>query len=214
MGWIAHIGRAREIGSNLGHGLDRIYAGTWLWRRRQANAQRALDRALEEEDERSPRVRHAAETEKSAYFAARFWRDGEAPVRRVVGVAEDAGVPLAALRLLILNRDIRLSPEGVTVRRSRGIALLAYGSAALIGTHWFLMLVLCLSGDAPLGVRIAATCVVTAVYAVLYRGWSLYLTRACDAVRTHGERIEAIIACTAADQSAAVLPFPSQRGTR
>ena len=56
------------------------------------------------------------------------------------------------------------------------------------------MMVLTFTQPVPWVLKVATALGVTAVYAFLYRGWSLYLGRACRTVQRCGYRIEMLLA--------------------
>ena len=203
------IAAARHVWQQIGAQLDAFYAGVWWSRWRQERAEEALDQALTEDGEHSLRTRSAATAVEAQDFAVRFWRAGNAELRDFVRRAEDAGVPSSALRLMVLNRDLRPTPTGLEFRRSRLIEFVAIGSAMLIWGHWSLMMALCAFASGAWPVRLLAAVVVTVVYAVIYRGWSLYLSRACQAVHQHGARVESLLKAHSREQSRGkVLAFP------
>jgi hypothetical protein len=206
------IAAARHVWQQIGAQLDAFYAGVWWSRWRQQRAEEALDQALTEDGEHSLRTRRAAAAVEAQDFAVRFWRAGNAELRDFVRRAEDAGVPSSALRLMVLNRDLRPTPTGLEFRRSRLIEFVAIGSAMLIWGHWSLMMALCALTSGPWIIRLFAAVMVTAVYATLYRGWSLYLSRAGHAVHQHGARVDSLLRTRLTEKGQGkVLAFPVER---
>ena len=62
-------------------------------------------------------VRQATERYRRADFAVRYWRSAPGPVMRIAEQALDAGVPMHAIRLLVLNTDLRIRGGQVYLRR-------------------------------------------------------------------------------------------------
>lgn len=183
--FLSHLSRVLER-------LDSLYAGAWWWRWRQRRAEQRLARVLQERGERSFEAARSADGVAQMDFAARYWRAAPGAVRCVAEAARREGVPLQALRLMVLNRDLYVDGGRVRVRRSRMIRWLAVVATCIVGFHWFLMMVLALAQNGTWQLKAAVMLGFTAAYVFLYRGGSLYLGRACGAASNYGSQLEAI----------------------
>ena len=178
----------------LSENLDAFFAGNFWWRWKQRRAELALERSLAQYGEKSFAARRATEDIRELDFAVRFWRSAPLAVRRVALQAVDEGMPLEDVRMLVLNLDLYVNGDRVHLRRSRLLHIISVFSALLFWFHWFLMIVLTFGKVGPWLLKFAVALTVTAVYSFLYRGWSLYLSRACRTVRRRGGDIDKLIA--------------------
>lgn len=122
--------------------LDFFYAGAWWWQWRRQQAERRLEHALASHGETSFETLRATHFVAQMDFAALYWREAPGGVSRVVEEARNVGVPLDALRLGVLNRDLQIRGGRVCVRRSWVLRAIAVGAGAVVWLHWLLMMVL------------------------------------------------------------------------
>lgn len=104
----------------------------------------------------------------------------------VVRMAEAVGVSTDDLRLLVLNNDLRAKGERVRIRRQTFARILSAAATAIFAVQWSLLTALAVLANGALPRKIFAIVVITAVHAVLYRGWSLYAARPLAAVDRSG----------------------------
>lgn len=172
--------------------LDFFYAGAWWWHWRCRTAERQLEKALESYGEKSFECARATHLVAQMDFAALYWRSAPDGVRRAVQEARKVGIPLDALRLVVLNRDLQLRGGRVCVRRSHVLPVFAAVAWAIVWTHWLLMILLTLTAQGSWPLKIVVAIAVTVIYFALYRGWSLFLSRPCRIIsrwRSHLERV-------------------------
>ncbi|MCC7256729.1 MAG: hypothetical protein IT467_12445 [Dokdonella sp.] len=179
--------------ARIGKTLDAFFAGVFWWRWKQWRAQNALEKSLKQHGDLSFETRQATERVREMDFAVRFWRKAPPAVRRVAQMAVKDGLPIEDVRLLVLNRDLLVQGQQVRLRRSLLLRATSVAAAGIVWFHWFLMMVLTFTQPVPWFLKVAAALGVTAVYAFLYRGWSLYLGRACRTVERCGSRMEMIL---------------------
>lgn len=171
---------------------DHFFSGRWWWRWRQRRAEGRLNAVLYQFGEDTFEARRATNQVCEMDFAVQFWRAAPPAVRRQVLLAANRGVSIEDLRIMIVNRDLRMVNDQLRVRRSSLLGGLALASACVAVLHWSLMMALIDGLDASWSVKLLTAGVVSAIYAILFRGWSLYLGRALSAVRRSGQRMEAL----------------------
>jgi hypothetical protein len=169
---------------------DHFFSGRWWWRWRQRRAEDRLDAVLKQFGEVSFEARRATNEVCEMDFAVQFWRAAPPAVRRHVLLAIHHGVSIEDLRIMIVNRDLRVVNDELKVRRSLLLGGLALASACVAALHWSLMMALIDGLNASWSVKLLTAGVVSAIYAILFRGWSLYLGRAWFAVRRSAQHLE------------------------
>ena len=106
--------------------------------------------------------------------------------------ALDSGVPLHAVRLAVLNTDLRIRDGQVYLRRPAIVTVLNTIFATIVGVHMFLMCLMAVTAPGPVWLKIAVILTVTFVYCFLYYGWSLYTSRPQQVIAAHGHRLDAL----------------------
>lgn len=172
--------------------LDFLCAGAWWWRWQRLRAEEQLDRVLRVHGELSFETSRATDRVAQMDFASDFWRDAPGAVRRVVQAACDSGVPVEALRLAVVNRDVGLKGKTVYVRRSLILRVVGIGAGCVVGLHWLLMMALTFAQSGPALLKVAVAVAVTVTYLVLHRAWSLFLSRPCKAMARWGDELQKI----------------------
>jgi len=174
--------------------IDEFAAALFWWRWKQRRAEAQLESVLARHGERSFEARKAVEAVRHSDFAIRYWRSAPPEVQRIVEAADAQGIPVTDLRLMVLNRDLLSRRGRVCVRQSWLIRLLALAVKCIVFAHWLLMMAMAATASGHWSLRVLAAAVITSVYAVLYRAWSVYLSRPCAAVGRSGEQVEQILA--------------------
>lgn len=182
----------------IGNTLDPFFAGRGYWSLKRWIAERRLHYALERHGDRSMQARQATERYRRADFAVRYWRSAPGPVMRIAEQAMVAGVPMHAVRLVVLNTDLRIREGQVHLRRPFIVTVLNAVFATIVGVHMFLMCVMAVTAPGPTWLKIAVILAVTFVYCFLYYGWSLYTSRPEKIIAKHGQMIDAICAASRA----------------
>jgi hypothetical protein len=171
---------------------DHFFSGRWWWRWRQRRAEDRLDAVLKQFGEVSFEARRATNEVCEMDFAVQFWRAAPPAVRRHVLLAINHGVSIEDLRIMIVNRDLRVVNDELKVRRSLLLGGLALASACVAALHWSLMMALIDGLNASWSVKLLTAGVVSAIYAILFRGWSLYLGRAWFAVQRSRRQMKSL----------------------
>lgn len=195
----------------IGTRLDPFFAGRWYWSLKRWVAEQRLDRALVRFGEQFMQVRRATEQFRRADFAVRYWRSAPGPVMKTVERAKNAGMPLDALRLMVLNTDLRIKDGRVYLRRPFIVTVLNAIFATIIGVHMFLMCLMAVTAPGPVWLKITVILGITFVYCFLYYGWSLYTSRPQQAIAEHGCHLDDICQENAGRRLALFpLPQPSK----
>ena len=176
----------------MGKVLDPFFAGRWYWSLKRWIAERRLHYALEHHGDRSMQARRATERYRHADFAVRYWRSAPGPVMRVAEQAMDAGVPMHAIRLLVLNADLQIRNGQVHLRRPFIVTLLNAVFATIVGVHMVLMCVMAVTAPGPTWLKVVVILAVACVYCFLYYGWSLYTSRPQNIIAEYGQKLDAI----------------------
>lgn len=172
--------------------LDPVFAGRWYWSMKRWIAERQLQHALEQHGDQSMQARQATERYRRADFAVCYWRSAPGPVMRIAEQALDADVPMHAIRLLVLNTDLRIRDGQVHLRRPFIVTVLNTIFATIICVHMVLMCLLAVTAPGPTWLKITVIPAVAFVYCFLYYGWSLYTSRPQQIIAEHGQKLDAI----------------------
>lgn len=186
--------KLRRFSAGFGNRLDAFFSGVWWWRARRYLAERRLGQSLERSGDTSLEARWHTEQYRRMQFAVMYWRNAPAAVRRIAQAAYDAGLPLADIRLIVLNTDLRLHKGATVLRRSSLARALSVAFATIIGLHWLLMYCLAVTAPGATWLKVLVIVGIFTVYATLYRGWSLYACRALATVDRSGPELDRIIA--------------------
>jgi hypothetical protein len=176
----------------LGRKLNIFFAGLWYWSLTRKLAERHLERALERYDNTA--LRRATQLSVSPRRpCCTYWRSTARSVRYISEQALKAGVPMEALRLVVLNTDLRKKKGSVYLRRSLVANVLSTMFATIVCAY---MPYVCFGSRRPQTglVKTAVILIVPLVYCVLYYGWSLYTSRPRQAIAQLGHRLDEICA--------------------
>lgn len=178
----------------IGQKLDPFFAGRWYWSLKRWAAERHLAKALDRHGEHSMPIRRATERYRRVEFAVRYWRSAPGPVMRIAERALDAGVPMHAIRLVVLNTDLRIRDGQVHLRRPFIVTVLNTIFATIVGVHMLLMCMTAVTASGPTWLKVVVILAVAFVYCFLYYGWSLYTSRAQQTIAEHGQKFDALCA--------------------
>lgn len=182
----------RNIWGRMADARDRFWAALWWTRLRLYLNEIKLASALEKYGEDSMPVRTITERHRRLARGLRYWRTADPLVLSVLENCESAGVPISDLQLLSLNRDLRRTQEGVTIRRGWGYAVLAYMAAGFTFFHWLVLTVLVLTAPVDLTEKVLGLMLVNGFYWFVWPGLALYTTRPLAAIKRSGRAIEAV----------------------
>lgn len=188
---------ALRVLQGIGQTLDPFFAGRWYWSLKRWTAERLLQHALEKHGDQSMQARVATERYRRSDFAFRYWRPAPGPVMRIAKHAVDAGVPFYAIRLLVLNADLRIRNARVHLRRPVVVTILNAIFATSVGAHMLLMCLMVVAGPGPIWLKISAILLTTFVYSVVYHGWSLFASRPQGVIAKHGHTLDVLCAASA-----------------
>lgn len=183
---------ALQAVQRIGQTLDPFFAGRWYWSMKRWIAERQLQHALEQHGDQSMQARHATERYRRADFAVRYWRLAPGPVMWIAEQALDAGVPLHAIRLVVLNTDLRIQSGQVHLRRPFIVTVLNTIFATIVGVHMFLMCLMAVTAAGPIWLKVTVILTVAFVYCFLYYGWSLYASRSQHVLTEYGRKFDAL----------------------
>jgi hypothetical protein len=181
------------IAPRLGAVLDAMFAGAFWWRLKRWRAEQVLERSLLRHGERSFEARRATEAVRELDFAVRYWRRAPPEIRGAAQAAVDLGVPLEDVRYLMLSRDLFAKGDKSQMRRLKLLRAASVLSAWTVWGHWLFMIALTIQSSAPWYVQLSVASGMTAVYALLFRWWTLYVARGCRAARRHQATLEIIL---------------------
>jgi hypothetical protein len=188
----------------VGQGIDWFFSGHWWWQIRWWYAKRRLAATLERHGDQSIEARNATERCRDMDFAVTYWRSAPAPIRQAVIRAREMGVPVQALQLVVLNKDLVLHDGKVMLRRSLLFRILSVAAAIVVALQWFQLTLITLTLSGPAWLKAVVIAVITLFDAVLYRGWSLWLGRPISVVKRWGHLVDLASQGTKASQ---VLPL-------
>ncbi len=186
---------AQRTLQRIGQAIDPFFAGRWFWSLKRWLAERQLDYVLERYGDRSMQARQATEQYRRADFAVRYWCTAPGPVMQVAAKALDAGVPMDAVRLAVLNTDLRIRDGQVHLRRPFIITILNTIFATIVCVHMFLMCTMAVTAPGSTWLKVVVILAIAFVYCVLYYGWSLYTSRPQHVLSKYGQTFDAL--CTA-----------------
>lgn len=176
--------------------IDDLFAGRWLWQTRRWYQERRLEVELLSHGDRSMEARVATEQVRRMQFAVEYWHAAPGPVMQVACEATARGVPREDIKLMVLNRDLRMQGNHVEVRSSAFVQavcrILSVAFNALIATHFVLICALIVIEHGPLWLKALVLCAITTIYSALYRGWTLYTSRALGALSRSGDAVASI----------------------
>jgi hypothetical protein len=178
-----------KVGSVTGW-VDDFFGLTWYHRSLRYVRHRMLEAGLRKFGEASMRIPAYVEKWRDADFAVRFGRTAPGEVKCLVGAAADAGIPEDDLRLLVLNRDVRLEKGVVLVRNGWGIQLLSWLAYAVFGSNVLYLLCWTLVLNGQWHIKLLVLMVLACIYGFLWRGLSLYTTRPLAAARRNRDALE------------------------
>lgn len=201
--------RFTETAKVLEASADRIWSGVWWWQLLLNFELRRLDRILSLHGETEFATLKATEQVRYLTLAVTYLRPVTPALRQALQQAKQHGVSLQDLRILNLNRDLVANCEGpAMVRRAMWMPIMAYLAAffAVAGQLMLTVQVVALKG--PMWAKFVAIVCIAAVQIFLWRGWSLYTTRAWEVVVRCGPRIDAL---RIELNSASIRNFPPAR---
>jgi len=111
---------------------------------------------------------------------------------QVAEEARNADMPMEAIRLVVLNTDLRIKDGRVYLRRPFIVTALNAVLATIVGVHMFLMCLMAVTATGPTWLKVLVILAVAFVYCFLYYGWSLYTSRPQQILAKHGHGLDAL----------------------
>ena len=182
--------RVRSLANSIVTGLDVFFSGVWWWRWRRWLAEKRLSKVLEHHGEQSMEARRATEQFRELEFAAAFWRPAPRPVQQVIQNAAASGMPIEALRLVALSRDLKTKGHMIVLRRSRLLSVLSVMMAAIVLLEWAQLCAVTLLQHGHVALKCVVIVAVTALNLVMWRGWSVWCGRPERVVKRWGSLLE------------------------
>lgn len=172
--------------------VDYFWTGVWWIALRRWWYGRKLTAALVANGDRSMAARWAEGKYRSMERGVTFWRASDPLVMSVLERCERARIPLIDLKLLALNKDVRVVGDTVTVRRSWWSKVLAPLAVAVVLLNWARLSALVVLTPAPWPGKLVALAVITLLFWWFWRGFALYTIRSNAAVKRSGAAVEAV----------------------
>lgn len=189
------------IGASITCWIDEFFGMTWYYRRLRNARHRMLEDWLRQFGESSMCTPAYVEKWRDADFAVRFGRVAPTELKCFVRVAADEGIPEEDLRLLVLNRDVRLEKGVVLVQCGWGVQSLSWLGCAFFSSNVLFLSLLTLVQHGSWYIKFFTFLILFVIYGFLWRGLSLYTTRPLAAARRTKKRLEHI----ASTQRSAVI---------
>jgi hypothetical protein len=176
--------------NRIGTSIDVFFSGVLQWRYCRWRAEKHLSRVLEHHGEQSMEARRATERFRELEFAVTFWRPAPRPVQQVILAAAASGVPVDALRLVALSRDLKAKGSEIVLRRSRLLSALSIVMAGIVFLEWAELCAVILLQHGHIALKCVVLLVVTTINWVMWRGWSLWCGRPERVVKRWGALLE------------------------
>lgn len=184
--------KVTDLATQAQTSLDHFWSGVWWLALRRWRQERMLAAALENTGEQSIATRRAMEQYRVLERNIKFWRMSPPLILNALEASRRAGVPMNDLRLLALNKDVRVVGGTVKVRRAWWNEATAYLAVIVVWANWAMLAVLIVASSAQWLGKVAGVAVLTLLYWALWRGWALYSTRANAAIKRSGDAVEAV----------------------
>ncbi|MBS0570120.1 MAG: hypothetical protein JSS28_05905 [Proteobacteria bacterium] len=186
----------RDFGKRSLDRIDDLFAGRWFWQALRSNRERRLEKDLLKYGDKSMEARIATERVRRIQFAVEYGRAAPGPVMQIAREATARGISRNDVKLMVLNRDLRLQGSRAEVRSSAFVQAvcrtLSGAFNAVLAIHFVLMCALVVLEHGPLWLKAIVLFATTLIYSVFYRGWALYTSRALRALSRSGRAVEAI----------------------
>jgi hypothetical protein len=171
--------------------VDRLLTTHWWWRRRLKLAEQHLENMLEEFGEHSVQARRATVQYRRVNFAYIYGRPAKPDVQAKTKYArETTDVPLLALWILIINRDIRKTKDGIRVRRAWWARPAKYIARGLVFLSVMYLGTYTLAHPGPIGLKLAICGVIALIHVPIYYVWDLYTARPLAVIRQYGDVLD------------------------
>lgn len=184
------LGFVTDLVQRLARALDYLFSGGPTIHVSIYLAERALSRMLEEHGEESEEAAVATEKLMQADFARSYLKAAPSDVRKAIRDAHRAGASEEDLRILSLNRELVVK-DGLLQVQSHWIMLLLSATMTVVVLVGYVMLCTMVAiAPAPVGAKAGVIATLLAIFSFLYRGWSLFSSRAIQSgrrLRTHLE---------------------------
>mgnify|MGYP001361168864 CR=1 FL=1 len=139
-------------------------------------------------------VRHATEHYNRTNFAFQYRQLAPASVMLVTRQALDQGIPISALRIFLLNRDIRDKDGRVQVRRTPQMRARNAIFWTLLILHYTSVCLMAAVAPGSSWLKIVVILALVVIYCPLYYGFSLISTRPQRLMDLYGDRLDEICA--------------------
>lgn len=180
------------IADKVSTAVDYFWTGVWWIALRRWRQEQKLEAVLKRAGVHSMHTRRATEQYRLLEWSINFWRMSPPIVLNVLEASQRSGVPEDDLKLLALNREIKVVGNAVRLRQARWRNVCAHIARAIVLTQWGLLAALILLSPASWLAQALGLMLLTLLYWVLWAGFSLYSTRANAAVKRSGEAVEAV----------------------
>ena len=169
------------IKKNLGEVVDSFFAGSLLYRIERRRAERELAPTLDAHGDTSIEAQRLTDHFKAVGFATRYWRTASPELMAVIESAKKQGPSEADLRILNLNLELSTQGDHLTIHTPWMVWPITVAMIAVVLTGFLMFIAMAATAPAASSLKIAVILGVLIVFATLYRGWSLFASRAIAA---------------------------------
>lgn len=174
--------------------FERFVTGQWWWKLRRFIEKRSLEYALKKSDSFNFEAKRAYNRYKRCDFAFKYGKPANPTIRRIVEIARREGVPFRALRILIINCDIREYGNVVRTRRSWWAWPLKWYARIMIFIPYFYFSLLILFSSATAFTKVFGFIFLLVFYGSAYFFWEIYTAQPLRALSEWGDQIDSIAA--------------------
>ena len=167
--------------SRLGVMVDHFFAGGIMYRIALWQTERDLARALDAHGDTSAEAEQLTRHFKSVDFATRYWRTASPALMSAIEQAKQQGANEEDLRILNLNLELSAQRGGLAIHTPWMVWPITVAMITVVFVGFLMFVAMAATAPAPSSLKIAVILGVLIVFATLYRGWSLFASRAIPA---------------------------------
>lgn len=167
--------------SRLGVIVDHFFAGGLLYRLELWRTELTLAAALEVHGDTSLEAERLAARFGSIDFATRYWRTAPSALMSAIKQAKQQGANEEDLRILNLNLELSAQRGGLALHTPWMVWPITVAMITVVLVGFLMFIAMAATAPAPSSLKIAVILGVLIVFATLYRGWSLFASRAISA---------------------------------
>lgn len=143
--------------------------------------ERELARELDVHGETSAEAERLTRHFKLVDFATRYWRTAPPALMSAINQAKQQGANEEDLRILNLNLELSAQRDGLAIHTPWMVWPITVAMITVVFVGFLMFVAMAATAPAPSSLKIAVILGVLIVFATLYRGWSLFASRAIPA---------------------------------